>query len=315
MSEAPPASYKYNKIFDDLPTPVLMVRTPDGRDLAVNPLATYDHNPSIFLLHGSPGCRLGPLPRKFALHTLGVNVISYDRPGYGRSTRLEDRSVADAAQDVAAIADAFGLERFSVVGRSGGAAHALGCAALLGDRVISVAGLVGIAPPTPSFDRYDGMASNNAALYQQSSAELQSQYAAFAEAVAHNPSSFLDDFLLELMPDVDKRVIADAGIRALHLDAYHEALIPQQGIGWVDDTLAARSDWGFNLSDVHQPTLLWHGESDQFSPYANSLYMAEQIRAGGNQNVHTQVTPNAGHFGALSEAIPVLAWLREQHEA
>ena len=34
-----------------------------------------------------------------------------------------------AAADVLAIADAFGLERFAVVGRSGGGPHALACAA------------------------------------------------------------------------------------------------------------------------------------------------------------------------------------------
>ena len=57
--------------------------------------------------------------------------------------------MADAAADVLAIADAYGLDRFAVVGRSGGGPHALACAALLPDRLTRAAVLVGIAPAAP----------------------------------------------------------------------------------------------------------------------------------------------------------------------
>ena len=50
-------------------------------------------------------------------------------------TRSLGRSVADAAADIAALADELGFERFAVVGGSGGAPHALACGALLADRV------------------------------------------------------------------------------------------------------------------------------------------------------------------------------------
>lgn len=75
-----------------------------------------------------------------------MRLISFDRPGYGGSERLPGRRVADVAADVAAIADAMGLDTFAVVGRSGGGPHSLACAALLPDRVTRVAVLVGLAP-------------------------------------------------------------------------------------------------------------------------------------------------------------------------
>jgi hypothetical protein len=63
----------------------------------------------VFLMHGTPGSRLGPQPRSAMLHRRGIRLISYDRPGYGESTRKKDRCVADAAHDVRVIADRLGL--------------------------------------------------------------------------------------------------------------------------------------------------------------------------------------------------------------
>jgi pimeloyl-ACP methyl ester carboxylesterase len=83
----------------------------------------------VFLLHGSPGSRIGPKPRGSVLYRLGIQLISYDRPGYGGSTPKPKRSVADAAYDIEDIAADLGLDRFAVVGRSGGGPHALAAAA------------------------------------------------------------------------------------------------------------------------------------------------------------------------------------------
>src|ERR1039457_6640174 len=99
------------------------------RKLSVETLGAPEGKP-VFLLHGTPGSRYGPRPRGIILYRLGIRLITYDRPGYSGSDRNRGRSVADAADDVAAIADALGIDRFSVVGRSGGGPHALACAAL-----------------------------------------------------------------------------------------------------------------------------------------------------------------------------------------
>ena len=59
----------------------------------------------MFILHGTPGSRVGPFPKSRVLYELGVRLISFDRPGYGGSDRLDDRRVADVVPDVVAIAD------------------------------------------------------------------------------------------------------------------------------------------------------------------------------------------------------------------
>ena len=118
----------------------------------------------VFLLHGTPGSLHGPRPRGIFLYRLGVRLISYNRPGYPGSTRVEDRIVADAAGDVETIADNLDMDQFSVIGRSGGAPHALACAAdnRLRDRLICTAALSSLAPcDAEGLDWFAGMADSN----------------------------------------------------------------------------------------------------------------------------------------------------------
>ncbi|MEK8142527.1 alpha/beta hydrolase [Streptomyces sp. M10(2022)] len=124
------------------------MRTADGRHLMVECQGDPQGRP-VFLLHGMPGSRLGPAPRGMVLYQRNMQLIAYDRPGYGGSDRLPGRRVVDVVEDVRAIADSLGLDRFAVVGRSGGAPHALACAALMPERVTRTAALVGLAPGTP----------------------------------------------------------------------------------------------------------------------------------------------------------------------
>jgi len=131
------------------------------RRLAARRWGDLDGRP-VFLLHGTPGSRLGVHPDEGDLRRLGVCLITYDRPGYGLSDPKHGRTVADAAADVELIADHYGYDRFLVVGRSGGGPHALACAALLPSRVAGVASLLGLAPfDAEGLDWFDGMNDAN----------------------------------------------------------------------------------------------------------------------------------------------------------
>lgn len=44
----------------------------------------------------------------------GIRLFSYDRPGYGGSTRLNGRTVADCAADITTVCDSLDIERFCV---------------------------------------------------------------------------------------------------------------------------------------------------------------------------------------------------------
>lgn len=277
----------------------------DGRQLAVK-VSGNPEGRSVFLLHGTPGSRLGPFPRGRLLYEQGVRLITFDRPGYGRSDRLERRRVADVAADVAAIADDLGLDQFAVLGRSGGGPHALACAALLPGRVTRAAVLVGLAPLTAEgLDWFAGMSDSNVGEYTAATAGRESLVASLglaARGIKADPASLVTAISGE-MPESDQRVVADAGIRAMLIRNYAEALRISAD-GWIDDVLAFCSPWGFDLSDIGIPVLLWHGENDVFSPVSHSHWLAGQI-----PGAIVEVEPGSAHFGALEVMPDVLSWL------
>ncbi len=284
------------------------LKTPDGRQLATKSYGDPDGKP-VFLLHGTPGSRLGPRPRGAVLHRLGIQLITFDRPGYGKSDRHEGRRVADAATDVLTIADAYGLDKFAVVGRSGGGPHALACAALMPDRLTRAAVLVGLAPQgAAGLDWYDGMTQFNVAEYMAAANGYQSlaaQTEATAEAVRDNPASLLASLHPE-MPDSDRRVVADPGIRAQLLETYTEALRTSAD-GWIDDVLAFKFPWGFDPATIRVPVLLWHGAVDNFSPVSHAMWLAQRITSAT-----VVVQAGAAHFSALDVLPDILRWLSSE---
>ena len=260
----------------------------------------------MFLLHGTPGSRLGPLPRVRVLYELGVRLVTFDRPGYGGSDRLASRTVADVVPDVLAIADALELDKFAVIGRSGGGPHALACAALLPDRVTRAGVLVSLAPwAAEGLDWFAGMADSNAREYTTAANEpevLTSRLVQVAARIRANPASHLATLSPE-MPEVDRRIVADIGIRALLAENYAEAL-RESADGWIDDALAFCAPWGFDLADIKVPVLLWHGQNDVFSPAAHARWLADQI-----PSAIMSIRPDTAHFGAILVMPDVLSWL------
>jgi pimeloyl-ACP methyl ester carboxylesterase len=283
------------------------VRTADGRRLAVNEAGDPLGRP-VFFLHGTPGSRVGPLPPEPELRKRGVRLISFDRPGYGCSGRLTSRSVADVVPDVAAIADTLHLERFAVIGRSGGGPHALACAALLADRITRAAALVSLAPwDADGLDWFGGMAHSNVDAYTTAVSDperLSMRLMQAAAKIKADPTSHVAVLSPE-MPGADRRIVEDAGIRALLAQNFAEAL-RFSADGWIDDVLAFCSTWGFDVADIKVPVLLWHGGQDVFSPVTHTRWLADRI-----PGALTVIPSDLAHFGALEAAPEVISWLIE----
>ncbi len=121
------------------------VKTTDGRVLAVEEWGVPAGIPVVSVC-GSPMSRLARYPDPALFERLDVRLITYDRPGFGNSTPMPGRRVVDGAYDIAAIADELGLNRFGIIGVSGGGPHALAFVARFPDRVTRAAVLAGLAP-------------------------------------------------------------------------------------------------------------------------------------------------------------------------
>jgi pimeloyl-ACP methyl ester carboxylesterase len=281
------------------------VRLADGRNMAVKESGSPTGHP-VFLMHGTPGSRVGPLPRSFVLHGLGVRLITFDRPGYGESDRLQYRRVADVVPDVEAIADSLGIEEFAVLGRSGGGPHALACAAMLSDRVTRAAILVSLAPSdADGLDWLEGMSDSNVEEFVTASREPGKLTAALIRTAAEirvDPASHVTTLSPEL-PEADQRLMADSRLRDLLAQNYAEAL-RESADGWIDDSIAFVSPWGFHPGEIKVPVLVWHGQDDVFSPVSHSRWLAEQI-----PNADILIQPGAAHFAAIEVLPDVLSWL------
>ncbi|GIH27947.1 alpha/beta hydrolase [Acrocarpospora phusangensis] len=259
------------------------------------------------MFHGTPGGRLGPLPRDSLLYRLGIRLITYDRPGYGKSTRREGRRVADCVADVETIAAYLDIKRFAVVGRSGGGPHALACAALLPDRVSSVAAIVSLAPhDADGLDWYQDMSASNQLKYKVASTDgrevVEERLTPEAMRIAEHPWKLIDSLYAE-MPLADRRVLRDGALRTVIEKSYVEA-VQQQAAGWADDVMAFVQPWGFEVSTIDCPTMLWHGMDDVFSPLTHTNWLKQRIR-----NSVVRREPRAAHFHALDALPDLLLWL------
>ncbi|MEU8292757.1 alpha/beta fold hydrolase [Streptomyces pseudogriseolus] len=281
------------------------VRTADGRRLRIE-IAGDPRGRPVFLLHGMPGSRVGPRPRSLFLYQRGARLISYDRPGYGGSDRRPGRRVADVAEDVARVADALGLDRFAVAGRSGGAPHALACAALMPDRVTRAAAMVGLAPrDARGLNWFAGMAPSNVTEFRTVVSDPERFAAGIiprSARIRDDPARLLEELRADLTAD-DRLIVSDNTVRSMLLRNYREAL-GTSPYGWIDDALALTGPWGFDPASIKVPVLLWHGQEDVFSPASHSAWLAERI-----PHVTAVLEPSAAHFAALRALPRVLEWL------
>jgi pimeloyl-ACP methyl ester carboxylesterase len=242
--------------------------------------------------HGTPNIGAPPEPLFPAAERHGIRWVSYDRPGYGGSTSHPGRDVASAAADVAALADALGIDRFAVMGSSGGGPHALACAALLPARVLGVVSASGLAPyDAEGLDWYAGMVASGAA-------ELRA---------AVRGRAALEEFLTSAAFDPEMFTPADhaalEGAWAWLGEVAGQGLAAGIG-GMVDDNLAYVGPWGFDLAQVAAPTLILQGGKDRVVPGAHGEWLA-----GHCPTAELWRRPDDGHISALNSAPEALEWL------
>jgi pimeloyl-ACP methyl ester carboxylesterase len=266
------------------------LRLDDGRTLAVRDAgAPAPDAPVVVWHHGSPhtGALVGPL--RDAAMARGVRLVSYARPSYGGSTPAPGRCVADAAADVRALADALGVDRFAVMGSSGGGPHALACAALLGDRVTGVASLSGLAPRTDEFDWYAGMASDGALRAAANGRDARAEHEKTAE------------FDAAVFTDADWAALAGAW-GELGEDAGRANEHGSDGL--VDDDVAFAHLWGFDVGAIDVPVLVVHGGADRMVPASHAQWLIAHLR-----RPELWLRPLDGHVSVL-DAVPLaFAWL------
>ncbi len=283
--------------------------TGDGRTLQVLERGDPDGRP-VMVLNGSPNSRLLFDPDVRRAEQQGVRLISYDRPGFGGSTRHPGREVADCAGDVRAIAAALGLERLAVWGISGGGPHAIACAARLPDLVPAVAVLASIAPwGADGLDYFEGMGDVNAEdfrLLVEDPEAARVKCEQERREVLDLTAGDLLDYLRTLLSPADAAVLTGE-LAQYHVDSDRVGLAPGAD-GWWDDGIAFVTPWGFEFDRIRTPVLLLHGRQDRFVPFSHGEWLAAHI-----PGVDTRLTDEDGHLTLTAHHLDeVHAWLLER---
>lgn len=119
------------------------VSLPDGRSLGY--LIVGEGKP-VFYFHGLPGSRLDVFLQK-GFSSKHLQMIGVDRPGFGLSTFAPNRRVSDFAADISFLANHLRIDKFALLGISGGAHYVITCAALLTERVTRAVVISGASLP------------------------------------------------------------------------------------------------------------------------------------------------------------------------
>ncbi len=249
---------------------------------------------AVFWHHGTPNIGAPPEPLFAAAARLGIRWVSYDRPGYGGSTPCRGRNVASVVADVSRIADTLGIDRFAVMGHSGGSPHALACGALLPERVLGVVAVSGLAPiGAEGLDWFAGMATSGVAQLHAAS-QGRAALQGYLESTEFDPQMFTPADHAALSGEWSwlNSVVGPA------MDAGTD--------GCLDDELAYVAPWGFEPAKAVAPVLLLHGGRDRVVPSSHSEWLA-----GCCPSAVLRLCPDDGHISVLNSGAATLEWLRE----
>jgi len=229
----------------------------DGRTLAYAEYGDPDGTP-VFAFHGVIGSRLLWSLCDDAGAERGVRVVAPDRPGFGGSDFQRGRRLLDWPADVAALADALGVDRFGVVGFSGGGPHALACAHEFPERVRGVA-LASTVTPPDTRNRADPFNEAVLAATRFVPGFSRTAFASSSWLAANNPAGFRAA-LTSGSPPVDRALFDGPDGDLLFADGAEA--FNQGSRGPAHDLPIVGNDWGFDPAAVDRPVSLWHGRAD-----------------------------------------------------
>ena len=262
----------------------------DGRTLSYARFGDPDGSP-VFYFHGFPGSRLEPRIGHEGALKAGVKLLAIDRPGFGRSTRKPGRCLLDWPDDVVELADALGIERFAVMGVSGGGPYAAACALKIPQRLRAAAIVCGVGPlDVPGIT--EGMMRTNRMLFGAArylGPVLRIMMASMSRALLRDPLKAMERMAGSL-PEPDRILMQSPEVRE-HFGAGVREALRQGTKPAVEEAKIYGKPWGFRLEDISMPVELFQGELDVNVPVGMGRYQASAI-----PNCRAHFYPDEGHL-------------------
>jgi pimeloyl-ACP methyl ester carboxylesterase len=254
----------------------------------------------LFLFHGWPGSRIEGRLGHHAAESQGVRLISVDRPGMGLSDHRPRRALVDWPDDLLQLAEALELERFAVLGISGGGPYAAACAWKVPERLTAV-GIVSSLAPIDAPGVLAGMQRSNRLSFQvvgRVAPLRRAFFARLAVAARRHPEQIIEN---GAGAAVDKACLARPLVREILAQSLTEAFrAGGRGPAW--ETALYSRPWGFPLEEVRAPVHLSHGDADMNAPVAMGRYLAATI-----PRCRATFHPGEGHLHFIDHLPEILA--------
>ncbi len=265
----------------------------------------------VLALHGAPASRFMYDVADAPALRLGLVIHAPDRPGYGLTPMDERPALASRTEHLVRVADALGLDRFAVLGVSGGGPYAVALAARLGTRITALAL---VSPVGPIADiRVDRSGSRDSLIsFWHRLIFLQLPRLPWALALGARTAALA----FRMAPDkyvkitsrfiggADRHILARPEVRASIVRMTEEGLRQGAGGGVADMKIYA-APWGVDYSRITAPSVLWQSTADNIVPPAASFRLGTLIPS-------CRVVPiaGAGHFWVYDHIEDVLTRVR-----
>ncbi|WP_115863856.1 alpha/beta fold hydrolase [Halorussus litoreus] len=252
--------------------PVRTARTSAGARLSYATYGDPDGLPLVFL-HGTPGSRLlGGLLDDAAARE-GVQVISPDRPGHGRSVLPADFDLSAAGDLVATLADDVGADEVAVAGFSAGGAYALAAAATAPERVRSV-DLVSSAVPPRFVDDQPAVTQLLGRLARTTPRLLSLGFRLQAALAGVLPQGTV---AAQYTAESSPVEVSEAVERLVATDFQESFARSEDGNGAVTDFGFLSTPWNVAVESASCPVRIWHGDADANAPVEGARGLAAAL--------------------------------------
>lgn len=238
----------------------------------------------------------------------GLRVIGVDRPGYGNAPAEPGRSLCSVAEDTAALMNHLDIDRFAVIGVSGGGPYALACGAVLPDRVVAIISGAGSSGFDEAIDGHQFEAEELELTREQAlrpTPEGRQALARFYDPEIENlRRADVDAFMSWVGEDPVAATPEQRETAAYVFEAVKEGVRPGRD-GWLDDGLAMLRPWGFELAGIRQPVAVWHSRDDTMVSIEHGRRLVAAI-----QNAEPFLVDGLGHGGVCCrQEVPMFDWI------
>lgn len=250
------------------------MRLADGRALAWAEYGDPGGAPLIFH-HGIPSSREAAAVLAGAAGRNAVRLIAPDRPGFGYSDPLPERTILDWPRDLEQLADHLGLATFSVASISAGLPYVLACGLHIPERLEKIALISGLGR-IDTAETLEGMSYEWRLIYSLflKSRRLASLWMrGYGRAALRRPERVVAQ-QIKRMHEIDSEVLARADVSANRIADLQQAF--RQGPAAAGEEARMHLEpWGFEIADVRSEVYLWQGTLDESHP----IHMGRTIAA------------------------------------